>query len=144
MKPSWLWRLSTAGYHTKYTLHQDNSYHDRELSEPWVLTRRIMSWSHISSAIIIPGLIGGRTAQVMRIKYYTRESWLIHVNGIFALVFQGSSRQVVSLNGVTVDIKEPVPIYVFMVRGLCELPAANRRQAWGHLTNERPGIISST
>ena len=78
----------------------------------------------------------------MRIKSYQRKLVIIHVNGIFALVFQGSSRQVVSFNGVTLDIKEPVPIYVFMVRVLCELPAANRRPAFVQLTNERPGIIT--
>ena len=66
---------------------------------------------------------------------------IIHVNGIFALVFQGRSHPVVSLSGVTLDIKEPVPIYVFMVRRMYVLPAANRRPAYVPLTNEGPGSI---
>ena len=34
-----------------------------------------------------------------------------------------------------------MPIYVFMVRRMCVLPAANRRPVCGQFTNERPGSI---
>ena len=77
----------------------------------------------------------------MRIKYQRRKLAIIHVNGIFALLFQGSSHPVVSLNAVTLDIKEPVPIYVFMVRGMYVLPAANRRPACFPSTNKGPESI---
>ena len=60
-------QLNTLIQSILYTLY--NSYHDRGISGPWVLTRRIMSWSQILSSAIIPGLIVDSTSYEDKILY---------------------------------------------------------------------------